>query len=59
MMTDIGEVDSDGCFAYLSREDSDLYQQVRLSSDPKDMRIKQLLERIANASRAAHHASRY
>lgn len=46
-------------YDYLSREDSDLYNEVKDSTDPKDQPIKKLLEDKAGASRAAHCASRY
>lgn len=46
-------------YYYLSKEDSDLYDKVKDSDDPKDIKIKDLILDKARASRAEHCASRY
>jgi len=48
-----------GQFDYLNDEDSKVYAEVCNSNDPKDQKIKTLLERLASSSRDAHRASRY
>jgi hypothetical protein len=45
--------DSEGYY-YLSKEDSDLYDSLRDSDDPKDKKIVEMLLDKAKASRAAH-----
>lgn len=44
---------------YMSDTESILYEQVKDSTDEKDKIIKTLLERLADASRAAHRNSTY
>ena len=46
-------------YEYMSEEDSDLYDEVRDSSEEKDKIIKKLLEDAAYSSRADHCASTY
>jgi len=45
-------------YRYLSKKDSDTYDNVKDSKDPKDIEIKGLILDKAMASRAAHCASR-
>lgn len=40
-------------YSYLSQEDSDIYDAVKDSTDPKDVTIKRLLEDKAKASWAS------
>ena len=46
-------------YYYLSKEDSDLYDELNGSDDQKDKKIVQMILDKARASRAAHCASAY
>ena len=46
-------------YQYLSKEDSELYDTVKDSGDPKDITIKGLLEQKAGASKSTHCSSNY
>ena len=41
-------------YYYLSKKDSDLYDSVKNSKDPKDIQIKELILDKARASRSSH-----
>ena len=43
-----------GRWAYMSERESDRYDEVKDSTDPKDIEIKELLEQLAMNSWAAH-----
>jgi len=45
-------------YYYLSKKDSDTYDRVKDSKDPRDLEIKELILDKARASRAGHCASR-
>ena len=46
-----------GGYYYLDKKDSDTYDRVKDSKDPKDLEIKELILDKAKASRAAHCAT--
>ena len=46
-------------YYYLSKKDSDLYDKIKDSDDPKDIQIVQFILDKAASSRAAHCASTY
>ncbi len=48
-----------GGYAYLSKEDSELYDKVKDSADSKDQTIKRLIEEKAAQCYAAHQRSPY
>ena len=50
--------DGEGYY-YLSKKDSDRYDEVKDSKDPKDIEIRELILDKARQSRAAHCASRH
>jgi len=46
-------------YCYLSKEDSDIYDRLKDSDDPKDKIIVNMILDKAKASRSAHCLSRY